>query len=150
MDLVAARVVRLIVRFSDDAISESDCLDGPELFKVMVDVDVREADDVHYQVSLRIRCLPVKGDRRWRFERIEVEVQGRFEVVPELAEGPKSRMVGLNAPSILHGLARGLVASATGLCVGGPFIIPTVNFVAWWRRRLKTKRGDDREQEAQG
>jgi hypothetical protein len=40
---------------------------------------------------------------------------------------------------MLHGILRGLIIGATGGCVGGPFLLPTVNYVEMAERKEKQR-----------
>ena len=60
---------------------------------------------------------------------IFLEISGFFSFVPEVDEETIKKMIGLNGPAILYGVARGVVAQATANCRHGKFILPTVNFV---------------------
>ena len=135
--LVAARLVRLRVEFDDEALKRQAAEDNCRL---LVEPSWRMGKDSNVFVArLHIRCLPEKDVGQWRFERIEVIVEGQFAYAEDVDEEERARLAILNAPAILHGIARGLIASATGLCVGGPFLLPTVNYVEVAKRMARKR-----------
>ena len=69
-----------------------------------------------------------------------VSIAGYFSFAPNVDETTIERMIGLNAPSILYGIARGVVAQTTGNCRYGKFILPTVNFVELTKKETSEKR----------
>jgi preprotein translocase subunit SecB len=62
---------------------------------------------------------------------ITMRIVGFFSFQPgiNLSDAEKQRMVSLNGCSILLGLARGLVAQATGVSEHGKYLLPPLNFV---------------------
>ncbi len=108
-------------------------------------------DDERLLVRLHIRCLPDKDGPLWRFKRIEIILEGQFAYAESVDEARRRQLAALNAPAILHGMARGLLASTTALCVGGPFLLPTVNYLEVARkaaRRSSTPKPRERSDES--
>lgn len=62
---------------------------------------------------------------------ISMRIEGHFSFShgADLPQDQKERLVSLNGSSILMGLARGLVAQATGVSEFGKYLLPPVNFV---------------------
>lgn len=62
---------------------------------------------------------------------INLRIEGHFNFSPEsnIPPSEKERMISLNGCSILMGLARGLVAQATGVSEFGKYLLPAVNFL---------------------
>lgn len=62
---------------------------------------------------------------------ITMRIEGHFNFAPgaDIPQPEKERMVSLNGCSILMGLARGLVAQATGVSEFGKYLLPAVNFL---------------------
>lgn len=72
-----------------------------------------------------------------------------FFVIPEgLAPEMKMAMHGQNAPSILYGVARQIVAETTGNGPWGKVFLPTMNFVAAAGAKAGTARPASSEQDA--
>lgn len=59
---------------------------------------------------------------------------GLFSVGSEASADEAERLFELNAPAQLYGIARGALASASGLSPFGPLLLPSVNLVAALRR----------------
>ena len=89
-------------------------------------------------LQLHVRLVPDRssGDSQ-SFDEVSVVVSGQFSFTEEATEEQKARMFPLNAVSVLFGIARGIVAQATGMCPRGTFLLPPVNVVeAAKRKRL--------------
>jgi|LSQX01.3.fsa_nt_gb preprotein translocase subunit SecB len=98
-----------------------------------MDLDVQfytKSDDENIRlVQLSIACKPQQEHAaECRFDRIAVGLVGVFRVAEETSEELRDVLLDLNSVSILHGIARGLIVSATGSCAGGTFILPAVNY----------------------
>lgn len=69
-----------------------------------------------------------------------LKITGYFSFIEGTGEPVIERMIALNGPAILYGIARGIVAQATGNCVHDKFILPTVNFVEVTKEKARTKK----------
>lgn len=79
---------------------------------------------------------------------ILLEISGFFSFVPEVDEEMINKMIGLNGPVILYGIARGVIAQATANCRHGKFVLPTVNFMEAMKKdtvQKKSKTKDKRK-----
>jgi hypothetical protein len=81
-------------------------------------------------VAFSIHCEPASDDTPTRFSLIHIEIWGLFSLSEETPPEHVDRLKLLNSVAILHGIARGQVIQATGSCVDGPFMLPSVNYVA--------------------
>lgn len=54
---------------------------------------------------------------------------GNFAVAEGTPDEAKKRLIHLNGPAILYGVARGVLASITGISAHGPIHLPSVNFI---------------------
>ena len=63
-----------------------------------------------------------------------------FELPADTSDETISQLVPMNCLAILHGFARGVVAQVTGLNDGGPFLLPTVNFVEALQKKSRKKK----------
>lgn len=85
----------------------------------------------HFMVALVITVEPSTVTPALDPYHINMRIEGYFSFNPEagISQPEKERMVSLNGCSILMGLARGLVAQATGVSEFGKYLLPAVNFV---------------------
>ena len=68
-----------------------------------------------------------------------LKLTGLFRFLKETDENTIAKMIHLNGPSILYGIARGVVAQATSNCVHGKYILPTINFIELTKRKSAKK-----------
>lgn len=71
---------------------------------------------------------------------ILMKLNGFFSYADGTDDDYIKKTIALNAPSILYGVARGIVAQATGNCEYGKFILPAVNFVEILKRKSDVKK----------
>ncbi len=85
----------------------------------------------HFMVALGIEVVPSEVAPALDPYHINMRIEGYFNFKPgtDAPQSEKERMVSLNGCSILMGLARGLVAQATGVSQFGKYLLPAVNFV---------------------
>lgn len=85
----------------------------------------------HFMVALVITVEPSAVTPALDPYHISMRIEGYFSFNPgaDIPQPEKERMVSLNGCSILMGLARGLVAQATGVSEFGKYLLPAVNFV---------------------
>jgi len=87
-------------------------------------------DGVNVVVRLRINLnSPPKPKKRWRY-RIRMLIGGKFVVLPDTPPQTADSLITYNAPSILWGLARGILSGLTGNFPHGRFLLPTMDFIA--------------------
>jgi preprotein translocase subunit SecB len=86
----------------------------------------------HFMVALVLTVEPSAVTPALDPYHIHMRIEGYFNFNPgaDIPQPEKERMVSLNGSSILMGLARGLVAQATGVSEFGKYLLPPVNFVA--------------------
>lgn len=102
----------------------------------LLDVDVEEArqrraKDGAQPFSMRLSVNTNSKPETFKKAkyRISLVLFAQFHIAPGVPRDLADRLVALNAPSILYGLARGHVAQATALCPWGRALLPTFNFV---------------------
>ena len=85
----------------------------------------------HFMVALVLTVEPSAVAPALDPYHIHIRIEGYFNFNPgaDIPQPEKERMVSLNGSSILMGLARGLVAQATGVSEFGKYLLPAVNFV---------------------
>ena len=86
------------------------------------------ADQV--MVALSLHGAPVDESHATRFEQIHIEVWGLFSLSEDTPPEQIDQLRLWNAVAILHGIARGQIMQATGTCADGPFVLPSLNYVA--------------------
>lgn len=114
-----------------------------------IDVDFQvQKDEVKpnvFRIDMRIQ-LAASGytpDENTPYS-IDLTIVGYLSFASATSEEVMNRMIFINGPAILFGIARGIVGQATGASKHGQFVLPTVNFVAMEKER--TKRDEDEQQ----
>jgi preprotein translocase subunit SecB len=90
-----------------------------------------------FLVPLSIDVNRRKADRDRLGYSVELRISGYFSVHGEERDDLVYGMVNLNAPAILYGIARGIVAQFTAFAPAGPVMLPSVNFAQIARRRRR-------------
>jgi len=123
------RLSTLAVRFNDEWIAADEPAER-EQYDVAPDAEILVSEnEPEYLVRLSVTCEPSPDiEGLCRFSLIEATVWGIFSLSDETPEQQRDVLIGYNTISILHGITRGLIISATGGCVGGPFILPAINY----------------------
>jgi hypothetical protein len=130
LTLTMFRLQRLAVEFNDDWLSVDDederCV---ESYRANADFDLWEAkDEKGCMTKLQVDCYPESGTVITRFSHIGITLYGIFSLDPKASDEIKDQLTQYNSVAILHGIARGVVVSATGSCPGGPFLLPVLNY----------------------
>lgn len=133
------RLADLRVEFNDEWLWTPDDDHCPEEYEVRPDFEVfgslAEGDAL---IRLSVTCAPAaESAGACRFRVVAATVWGILRFADEVGSGERERRVFLNGPVMLHGLLRGVLAAATGSCAGGPFVLPTVNYVEVLRRQAE-------------
>lgn len=101
-------------------------------------IDVADHFKVQMIVSVEPSTIPPALDPY----QISLTVVGFFSFPPgtsQMSDFDKDKLVSLNGSSILFGLARGLVAQATGIGQYGKYLLPPVNFLELWQKKQSTE-----------
>jgi len=100
--------------------------------RVGVDFDVKEnkEDKDQFLIVQMIQVNRREEDFKKSRYQINMRLLGRFRFESGIKEDVKNRMIFNNGPSILYGIARGIVAQLTGALGTEKFILPAVNFLA--------------------
>lgn len=116
-----------------------------EDYKVQLTTEVMQKPDSRdYRVTVDFRLSP-KKDAVCRFDRLEIRLAGYFSLPADTEEELVTRLIPLNCFVILYGIARGIVAQATGMVAKGSFMLPAVNFIEYYG---KQKRKEARQAKA--
>lgn len=67
---------------------------------------------------------------------LRLKLSGVFSFTPDTPEPTQTRMIHINGPAILYGVARGIVAEATGAGRHGKYVLPSVNLLPMAEKRL--------------
>lgn len=103
-----------------------------------VDMDVQRAEDSprDYRILMTIKLNEdgYSADANPPYA-ISLRIAGYFTFREDAEDTDQERMIRLNGSSILYGVARGLVGQASGASRHGQFVLPTFNFVAYWKAK---------------
>lgn len=89
----------------------------------------RKADTADFLVRLRIEVNKAKQVFAKAPYYILLDISGFLGFAEGTDEETIRRMIGINGPVIIYGVARGIVAQATANGRHGKFVLPTVNFL---------------------
>lgn len=67
-------------------------------------------------------------------------IEGIFSYQADMEKEKLEQFFQLNAPSILYGLARGVVSQTTAIMTNGKFLLPTVNFHRFRKKKSSKKK----------
>lgn len=71
---------------------------------------------------------------------VDMKILGYFTFADGTNDEVSRKMIYINGPAILFGIARGIAGQATGASKHGQFVLPTVNFVEIEKARLETEK----------
>ena len=139
LQLKAYRLQKLVIDFNDQSLSAEEALADPDdAYEVQADFDLYEGPEPDtYLTMLLIECRPKAADTPRRFNEVSIVTWGIFSLDPDTDEKSKNRLIPYNCLAILHGIARGVLTSATGACVAGPFLLPVLNYVEMVERKAQ-------------
>ena len=96
----------------------------------------------HFKVQMIVSVEPAATPPALDPYQISLKIVGFFSFPPDAFQIPdldKDKLVSLNGSSILFGLARGLVAQATGVGKYGKYLLPPINFMELWQKKQSTE-----------
>lgn len=94
-----------------------------------------------FMITIELEVNKSKADFKVNPYYIFLKITGFFSFTKGADEQTIEKMIPLNGPAILHGIARGIVAQATANSLYDKFILPTVNFVEITRKQTGKKTG---------
>jgi preprotein translocase subunit SecB len=95
-----------------------------------------------FLIKLRIKCNQGEAatvSHRYSFC---ITLKGIFGFDEGVSEDIVERAITLNGISILYGIARGIISQVSGQTVVGMIVLPTVNFIEYFREKNKLDDGD--------
>ena len=99
-------------------------------YNTNIDVDVQKHNEkMVFRVYLRVEIKPERIPGPGEIRRVVIGCVGYFSFAQEPTDEYIRQVTPLNQLAMLYGMARGIVASATGSTSGGTFVLPSVNFV---------------------
>lgn len=141
LQLERYRLEKLVIDFGDEWLRAQESEpDDPRAYEARTDFDVyRAPEDERVLVRLAVESHPKTDAPPQRFNEVSIVVWGIFSLAAGTQEEAKQQLIPYNCVAILHGLARGVITSATGACVGGPFLLPSLNYVEVVKEKAKGK-----------
>lgn len=139
LSLERFRLQRLVVEFNEAYLApDAERAEDAEAYRAEADFDLWEPQTQgDCMTMLRVDCYPEAERPTARFKHVGVTVWGIFSCSPDVDADRRNQLMQYNTVAILHGIARGIIASATGSCPGGPFLLPVVNYRAVIERKLR-------------
>jgi preprotein translocase subunit SecB len=108
---------------------------------------IHDGEDGSETVVLSIAIQPRKDFDEAPVSKVAVSLSGKFSVDSGASPEMRQKLVPFNCVAILHGVARGIVAAASGTCPCGPIILPAVNYVAIINKKLARLRRETNARE---
>lgn len=106
--------------------------------EIAISFDIKRKDmEPRFMIPMEIKLNHSKKDSFNAPYQVMLKITGFFSFPKGTDEETIHKMIGLNGLSILYGVARGVVAQATGNCPHGKFILPSVNFIELMKAKSK-------------
>ena len=108
-----------------------------------LDFDISRNSDkpLDFMIYLRVDINPREKDFQKCDYRIHLVLNGFFSFEDGTTEDTISNMIAPNGLSMLYGVARGVVASATALSWHGKFVLPSLNLIEIIKRKAEAASG---------
>lgn len=97
--------------------------------KVDFDIKRNNTNPLEFMIPMTIAVNSDESNFAIAEYQISLKISGFFGFAEGTDEETINRMIGPSGLAILYGVARGVVAQATGNCWHGKFILPAMNFV---------------------
>lgn len=89
----------------------------------------RKARELLFAIHMKIELNKTEEKSSAPPYNIYIDLIGFFSFAEDIDEETAKRMIAINGPVILYGVARGIIANATANFKYGKFVLPTVNFL---------------------
>jgi preprotein translocase subunit SecB len=93
-----------------------------------------------YLVWERIRINRKRTDYKRFGYAIDMQISGYFSFNGDDSDDTVYQLMNVNGPSILYGIARGIIANFTGMARTGAILLPSVNFVELVKQKQSRRR----------
>jgi preprotein translocase subunit SecB len=100
----------------------------------------QQANAPIYRIDLKIQCNFGRSAFHRNRYRIKIGIQSIFEFEEGYSEEDVPKLLIPNGLAITYSLARGIVSQATAQCKHGKFILPTVNFMEIFRKKMEKEK----------
>ncbi|MCD4786581.1 MAG: protein-export chaperone SecB [Candidatus Eremiobacteraeota bacterium] len=127
------RLYHILIDANRDFISGRECI-----YEIDADFNVQKAENkLLFKVPFYFSLKTKKNRKYSNIKKIEVGIEGIFELSSDTPEDIAKRLVPYNCLAILYGIARGMIADTTGSMPGGKFILPAINLVELINRQIE-------------
>lgn len=120
--------------------------EGVPLPRIHFDVYTPEQDqketERYHVVELKVFAGRAKALKGIPYE-FRIKIYGVFTVSPHLDEESQYRLLHLNGPAMLYGIARSAIATATGLGRKDKYILPSINVLDIFKRQQRRQLAAD-------
>lgn len=103
--------------------------------RVTFGVYASEASE-NYRVDMQVLVGKAAAARGFPY-RMRLRLSGIFSFAPATPPNVRERMINVNGPAILYGVARGVVGEATATGPRGKYVLPSINFIEMLERRAR-------------
>lgn len=114
-------------------IKVNDTFDRKDHGKIPVKINLAITDKANsetaFKVEMNYSAGSLKKQPKGMPYYLSFSITGLFSLPEKTDNTTKSNLKNLNAPSILYGIARGIVSQITASGIHGKLILPAVNFV---------------------
>lgn len=109
--------------------------------EIKVDFDIKRnnTSPLEFMIPMTIAVNNNESSFAVAEYQISLKITGFFGFAEGADEETVNRMIGPSGLAILYGVARGVVAQATGNCWHGKFILPSMNFVEMLRDKASSE-----------
>ncbi len=95
-----------------------------------------------FLIKLQIECNQGEATAASHRYSFGITLKGIFGFDEGVSEDIIERAITLNGISILYGIARGVISQVSGQTMVGMIVLPTVNFIEYFREKNKLDDGD--------
>lgn len=101
------------------------------------DISRNPGNPLDFMISMRVDINPREEDFQKCDYRINLKLSGFFSFTEGTEDDTIRNMIAPNGLSMLYGVARGVVASATALSWHGKFVLPSMNLIEIIKRKAE-------------
>lgn len=117
------------------------------VYEPVVDFDVFISENQkHFKIPLIYKIKAKQNKKQCKLKKLEIRIEGIFSFPDDSHEEFIHRLVPYNCLSILHGLARGIVADSTGSISGGKFLLPVADLSVLIKKKIEQYSREDNKE----